>query len=271
VWFPWDTQKQAPGSEADLVTGFYGWGRPVASAILPDGSLLITDDAAGAIYRLRWAPSAVSAANGYPVIAPGSYAAVYGSGLSDRAASAGLPYPATLGGGSLTVTDSAGRALPASLVYVSPSQINFVLPDGLAEGSADVVLQSAAGARDLGYTDLRKVAPGLFSLNGSGSGDGALVALDAAGRQVGFPVDVSQGPVYLSLYGTGIRGAALSDVQVLLGDTAVPAMYAGAQGTFPGLDQVNVNLPASLAGAGEVSVRVLIGGVSSNSVTIRVR
>jgi uncharacterized protein (TIGR03437 family) len=271
VWFPWDALKQVPGTESDLVTGFEGWGRPVASAVMSDGSLLITDDSAGAIYRLRWAPSAVSAANGYPVIAPGSYAAVYGSGLSDGVASAGLPYPATLGGVSLTVTDAAGRALPASLVYVSPNQINFVLPDGLAEGSAHVVLQSAAGTRDLGSAEVRNAAPGLFSLNGSGSGEGAVVALDGEGHQVGLPVDVSQGPVYLSLYGTGIRGTGLGNVQVLIGDGSVPAMYAGPQGTLPGLDQVNVSLPASLAGAGDVDVRVLVGGVSSNSVTVRVR
>jgi uncharacterized protein (TIGR03437 family) len=270
VWFPWDPLKQAPGAESDLVTGFEGWGRPVASAVLADGSLLITDDSAGAIYHLRWAPSAVSATNGYPVVAPGSYSAIYGSGLTDRTATAGLPYPATLAGVSLTVTDSAGHAMPASLVYVSPAQINFVLPDGLAEGSAHVVLQSGTGARDLGFAELRSVAPGLFSLNGSGSGAGAVVALDADGHQVGFPVDVSQGPVYISLYGTGIRGAALSDVQVSIGDNSVPVMYAGAQGTFPGLDQVNVRLPVSLAGAGEVSVRLQVGGVSSNSVTIRV-
>ena len=276
VWYPFDALNQTPGAELDLVTGFEGWGRPVASAVLSDGSLLITDDSAGAIYRLNSAPSAVSAASGYPVVAPGSYASVYGSGFSDGTASAAAPYPETLGGVSLTVTDSTGHALPASLVYVSPSQINFVLPAGLAPGSAHLVLQSGASqgggaVRALGFTELRAVAPGLFSMDGSGRGPGAAVALDASGHQITFPVDVGQGAVYLSLYGTGIRGAALSDVHVLIGNTVVPVIYAGAQGTFPGLDQVNMKLPATLAGSGEVTVGVSVGTVSSNSVTIRIR
>lgn len=163
TYFPWDSIKQAPGTEADLITGFFGWGRPVAAAALPDGSLLVTDDMAGAVYRLRWAPSAVSAANGYPVIAPASYAAVYGSGLVSQTVSAVSPYPESLGGISLTVTDSNGQTLPAPLIYVSPSQINFLVPNGLSSGTAHLTLNTGSAgtgsSAPSGIWELRKSEP----------------------------------------------------------------------------------------------------------------
>jgi len=274
VWFPWDNLKQTAGVETDLVTSFTGWGRPVATAVLPDGTLLITDDAAGAIYRLRWNPSAISAASGYPIIAPGSYAAVYGSGLAGETAATGLPYPETLGGISLTITDAAGHGAAAPLVFVSASQINFLVPAGLSEGTARLTLTASNGqspARDLGSPELRTVAPGLFSKASNGIGEAVAVALDQDGNQLDFPIDLSGGTVYLSLFGTGIRAAGAGEVQVLIDGLPVPVLYAGAQPTFPGLDQINVKLPAELRGAGQVSVQVAAHGWVSNAVTIQVR
>ena len=47
-----------------------------------------------------------------------------------------------------------------------------------------------------------------------------------------------------------------------------PALYAGPQPQFPGLDQVNVPLSLSLRGAGVVNVTVTVDGVTSNPVQI---
>src|ERR1041385_563208 len=68
----------------------------------------------------------------------------------------------------------------------------------------------------------------------------------------------------ICLYGTGIRGAANGTVQVLVNGVSVPILYAGAQPTYPGLDQVNVALPPSLAGSGEVEVEVGTPDATSN-------
>ena len=259
AWFPWDSQRQAPGAESDLVTGFYAiGGRPVATAALPDGSLLITDDANGAIYRLHWAPSAVSAASGYPVIAPDSYASVYGAGFPDQISDAI----------ALNITDAAGQTAAATLVYVSATQINFLVPAGLKPGTAHLSLRTPAGVKDLGSPEIRAAAPGLFTSDGS---EAAAVALDANGKQLAFPVNVNPGPVYLSLYGTGIRGAASGDITVSVNGEAVPVFYAGAQSTLPGLDQVNVQLPASLSGTGQARVQLSAGGSTANPVTIRIQ
>jgi uncharacterized protein (TIGR03437 family) len=282
AWFPWNSTSQTPGDQIDLVAGFLSFGRPVASAVIGDGSLLITDDATGTIYQLTWAPSAVSAANGYAIVAPNSYAAVYGNGLVAQPTAAQAPYPATLGGASLSLVDSMGQSFAVSLVYVSPTQINFIVPDGVAPGTGHLTLRSGSTSQDLGAPEIRAIAPALFSLSGDGTGIAAATAADANGNPVPIssctsagcseiPIDVSGNGVNLSLYGTGVRGAANGTVQVLVNGNPLRVLFAGAQATYPGLDQINAALPSSLAGAGEVQIEVAIGGVTSNPVTILIK
>jgi uncharacterized protein (TIGR03437 family) len=69
----------------------------------------------------------------------------------------------------------------------------------------------------------------------------------------------------LVLYGTGI-GAGPYTAQI--GGVSLPVAYAGPQNQYPGLDQANINLPGSFAGAGQVNVVVTSGGVPANTVTI---
>jgi uncharacterized protein (TIGR03437 family) len=58
--------------------------------------------------------------------------------------------------------------------------------------------------------------------------------------------------VYLVLFGTGIRyRSSLSNVTVDIGGAFASVEYAGAQGTFSGVDQVNVRLQRSLARSGQ--------------------
>ncbi len=58
VYFPWNSTKQVPGEQADLVNGWLNeaegqmWGRPVDSAVDLQGNLLISDDYSGTIYKL---------------------------------------------------------------------------------------------------------------------------------------------------------------------------------------------------------------------------
>jgi glucose/arabinose dehydrogenase len=57
LWFPWETGSQTLGNQVNLVTGFQAangtrWGRPADAVPGPDGALYVTDDMAGAVYRL---------------------------------------------------------------------------------------------------------------------------------------------------------------------------------------------------------------------------
>ena len=76
---------------------------------------------------------------------------------------------------------------------------------------------------------------------------------------------------YLFLFGTGLRAAGTSGVTVTVGGTNVPVAFAGAQGTFAGLDQVNVVLPRSLAGSGNVTVQLTALGVPANAVQLTIQ
>lgn len=237
-------------------------------------------------------PSAVtSSAATTSSVAPNSFATLFGSNLASSTAQATtIPLPLSLGGASLTVTDSTGTSRPAGLVYASPTQINFVVPDGTASGAATI--KAANGASTQTFTvSVQNVVPALFSMNSTGTGVAAATATQtqASNPQLQSPVQVFQcspsagcasvpiqlgvdTPIYVSFYGTGIRGrSSLSNVHLTIDNISVPVQYAGPQPSYPGLDQVNVALPLSLRGAGESNVVLTVDGQVSNIVTISVK
>jgi uncharacterized protein (TIGR03437 family) len=74
------------------------------------------------------------------------------------------------------------------------------------------------------------------------------------------------------LAGSGIRGfSTLSAVRVRIGGTESSVLWAGPQGQLAGLDQVNVLVPKSLAGRGEVPIALTVDGKPANVVTVNVR
>ncbi|MBK9315371.1 MAG: hypothetical protein IPM55_14185 [Acidobacteria bacterium] len=77
---------------------------------------------------------------------------------------------------------------------------------------------------------------------------------------------------FLILFGTGIRSAgASSSVTATIGAIQVEALYAGPQNDFTGLDQINLKLPATLTGSGDVEIQLIASGMESNSVMIRIK
>jgi uncharacterized protein (TIGR03437 family) len=75
--------------------------------------------------------------------------------------------------------------------------------------------------------------------------------------------------LYIELYGTGIRGAA--SVQCFVSGESVPVLYAGSVAAYAGLDQVNISIPKSLAGVGDVRVYLVADGVASNAVDLTIQ
>jgi uncharacterized protein (TIGR03437 family) len=225
-------------------------------------------------------------------LAPASIASIFGSGLAaGSAAATTLVPPTTLADTSVTVKDILGAQRPAPLFYVGPTQINYVVPEGSAPGAVDITV--ASGSRVIATTSavIEAVAPGLFTANADGAGAAAAWAItvapdstqttqavarcgSAAGSCVTSPVDL--GPagtqVVLTLYGTGIRGrSAPGAVTAKIGGVDAPVLYAGSQTQYSGLDQVNVTLPRSLAGRGDVDVVLSVDGKTANTVKVNVR
>ena len=84
-----------------------------------------------------------------------------------------------------------------------------------------------------------------------------------------IPIDLSSDQVYLVLYRTGIRlRSTLTNVTASIGGTSLPLVYAGAQGSFAGLDQANILLPRTLTGRGEVDITLNVDGKISNVVRV---
>ena len=136
-----------------------------------------------------------------------------------------------------------------------------------------------------------QVAPALFSLAGNGSGLAAATAItvNAGNPRLQFPlplfdcstspctplpIDVGvDTPVFVTLYGTGLRnhGTSPDDVLVTINGTSVPVLYAGAQSEFAGLDQINLPILLSLRGSGMASIVVKVNQHPANTVTVDVQ
>lgn len=227
-----------------------------------------------------------SAASYTTPVAPDAIVVAYGSNLATTSISASLPLPITLAGTSVDVTDSAGVTRAALLFFVSPGQVNYLMPEGTAAGRATVKIFSGDGKRSAGTVDVATVAPGLFGQNSDGKGIAAANALriradgsqiyetvsrfDAAtNTYVPEDIDISNDPVYLILYGTGLRRA--TTVTVRIGGIDVPAQFFGAQQSNVGTDQINVLLPKSLIGRKTLDVQVLADGKTSNVVQVSIQ
>jgi uncharacterized protein (TIGR03437 family) len=233
-------------------------------------------------------PSITSAATqSITAIAPGSLAFALGQGLA-----AGIPgeilgpAPTTFDGTSVSIVDSAGNSSAAPLLFVSPWQVTFQVPSGVAAGPAQVKVNASGITQTASNIQVAKVAPALFTLNGVGlaaasairvSADGTQTvepayALNSAGSFSASPINMGAATdqVYLVLFGTGIAAAGASGVTVTVAGVNAPVLYAGSGG-FAGVDQVNVQLPSSLAGKGNVNIQVTASGTLANSVQVTIQ
>lgn len=232
--------------------------------------------------------SIVSAANFSTKVASESLASGFGTVLAtSRNTATSFPLPTTLGGTIVRLRDSLGATRDAPLFFISPTQVNFQIAPGLQNGTVSVTVINGANQNSIGNFMLERVAPGLFTANGNGTGPAAaavlriksngaqsyepVVRLDTAtGKFVTVPIDLSNASdqVFLLLFGTGIRfRSALSGVTVSIGGIPQQVTFADKQGGQVGLDQINVRL-SGLAGRGEVDAFVTVDGQRSNTVRL---
>jgi uncharacterized protein (TIGR03437 family) len=225
-------------------------------------------------------------------VASESIIAAFGANLATRSEAASrLPLPTELAGTFLKVRDSAGLERDASLFFVSPGQVNYLVPAGTQNGLATVTVTSADGTISTGTLNIATVAPGLFTANANGRGVAAAVLLRVkadnsqsyeliarfdATQNLFVPIPVDLGPetdrVFVLLFGTGIRGrSGLNAVMVRIGDATADVNFAGPAGELAGLDQVNALIPRSLIGRGLVDIVLTVDGKAANTVTIQIK
>ena len=192
-------------------------------------------------------------------MAPGSFATVFGQNLCGQTAAAQLDsngmYPTTLGGCSVAINGTA-----AMIQYVASGQMNFVVPQNMGFGAARVVIDSGAQMINSSMT-IGPAGPGVFSLNGTGMGNGAMV-LSTTWQMGPFSTTTNGQPTPVSIFMTGMDLSVKPVITV--GGMAMEATFYGNAPGYPGLQQMNMMLPASMAGVGRVPVMVTSNGQTSN-------
>lgn len=219
----------------------------------------------------------VNAASFAATLSPGAIAAAFGGNLATRTESASfVPLPTNLAGTTVRVIDSRNVEHAASLFFVSSGQVNYLIPDKAALGAAQIVITSGSGEISRGQLQLVNSAPAIFTTAYTGRGlpvalttyDGvfyeSVVNTDGSAKSVN--AGSSWRPNYLLLFGTGLR--SVNGLRVRIGGTEITPLYAGEQGSFAGLDQVNLMLPSNVSG-GTADITLFAEGRASNTVQLK--
>jgi uncharacterized protein (TIGR03437 family) len=231
----------------------------------------------------------VSAASYSTLIARDSIAAGFGEQFTSRTETSNVtPLPTSLAGVNVRILDSAGVEHQAPLFFASPTQVNYLVPPNVALGTASVMVNTAGGLVSQQGIEVQATAPGLFTANSNGQGVAAAVAVkvksdgsqtsqllfkcgSAPGTCTAAPVDLGSATddVIVQLFGTGIRGrSSLSQVRATLDGINADVLYAGPQGQFSGLDQINVRIPKTLGSNRLVEIAVTVDGKPANRATM---
>jgi uncharacterized protein (TIGR03437 family) len=241
-------------------------------------ALLAVCPVAGADGSVRAAPSystasiVNAASNISGALAPNTIATVYGTELAyvTKALSGDevtTRLPTAIGGTGVRVL--VGGIL-AGLYYVSPGQVNFLVPAVLVAGPSEVVILLDGRPGPTVRTTIQAAAPALF-LQEVGWAvatrpDGSIVSKESPAR----PGDV------IVLYGTGFgqtarplsdglipRAAAeierASEAKVMIAGKALEraaAFYIGVTPGFAGLYQINLRVPPDVGENPEIAIEI---------------
>jgi uncharacterized protein (TIGR03437 family) len=200
------------------------------------------------------------------VVAPGTFISIYGAGLAAAALQESTAaFPTTLGGAQVLVN---GSAIP--LQYVSPTQINAVFPTAVS-GLVTLTVTQATGQNTVNVLT-QPAAPAVFTSNGT-----AASALNAVTGAVVSPAAPLHGGDYVSLFLTGLGATTLgvgglqyANIQptvTVAGETCA-LQFAGLSPQFPGVDQINCQIPTGLGTNAAAPIVVTSNAQASNTATL---
>ena len=222
--------------------------------------------------------AASSAPPGNP-IAPGQFISLYGTGLAKSTQAGTPPYPATLNGVTVLINNKA-----APLHFVSAGQINALVPYSTTGGSATIVVQNSGANSNTVTVPVAATAPGVYSLDGSGSGGGSILHADFGLVNAARPAAPGE-TVLVYLTGMGAVSPAVADgtsgvagqlyvaasATVLVAGKQATVIYNGLAPGFPGLYQLNVTLPSFLSASGNLPLAILTSNAYHDQVDIPIR
>ena len=233
--------------------------------------------------------TAVTSAASYDVaIAPGQIVVVWGSHLGPDIAA-----PLQVDGNGMVSTSTGGvrvlfDGVPAPMVYALSAQCSAVVPYFGATKATTHVQVEYQGVRSLPVEfPVGGTAPGLFTMDFSGKGRGAILNED--GVTVNSPSAPAHPGSIVVLWGTGegitdppgvdgrpavdVLPKPVAQVSVQIGGLPAAVEYAGAApGTMPGLFQINARISPDVPAGDSVPVSVKVGNLTSQAgVTVAVR
>ena len=208
--------------------------------------------------------AASSAPPGNP-ISPGEFITLYGTGLAKSNQTAAPPYPASLNGVSVSINNK-----PAPLYFVSPGQLNVLVPFATTGPTATIVVQNNSVNSNTVTVPVAATSPGIYSLDQSGSGGGAILHADYSLVSAAKPAAAGETVlIYLTGLGavtptlsdgtagtTGTLYRADTDLVVYVGGQQATVAFKGQAPGFPGLYQLNVTLPQGLKGPGNLPLAI---------------
>jgi uncharacterized protein (TIGR03437 family) len=215
-------------------------------------------------------------------LAPGSIVSLFGSQLAPGVFSAAfLPLPVTLGGTQVLLGTT-----PIPLLYVSPAQINAILPFGAAIGPNQISVvypgPNGAIASNAISVSIVTAAPGIFT-NGTGAG----IFVKANNTVVSAANPAARGSV-VTFYAVGLGAVAppvadgaaalpapnlsfaMVQPAVNIGGVDATVQFAGLAPGFAGLYQINAYVPTGISPDSSTLVTLRVGLAVSNTVTIAV-
>jgi minor extracellular serine protease Vpr len=295
--------SEGPGSvpltitEASTTTDNYGFAYATVTIGAQTGTYIVNASGGGQSYQFSGSVSpqptvssggVVNAANSTSPVAPGSYVSIYGSNLSnvtDEDYSA-VRLPLSMDQVTVSFDAAASGGLPAisvpgHIVYVSPNQVNIQVPwelQGYSSAKMKVTLYEF-GFGNVVTVPIASYTPAMF-------GSTIAAAENAVTGQVITAANPAARGSVISLFCNGLgpvnnqpasgdsAGVPLSTTKttatVTIGGTSANVTFSGLAPGFPGLYQVNVQVPSSIP-AGNQQVIVSIGGVSSPALTLPVQ
>jgi uncharacterized protein (TIGR03437 family) len=216
-------------------------------------------------------------------VAAGSIAAVFGSNLAiGQASSPAEPLLMTLAQSSFAIN---GQGAP--LFFAMASQVNLQIPWELAGQTQTTVIATVNGiASNTETAAMATFAPGIFTTNNSGGGQGAILIAPTA--QLAAPGSAVPAGGYVSIFCTGLgpvsnqpaTGSAgpsnplartLTTPTVTIGGVGALVTYSGLAPTLVGVYQVNALVPLGVAPGNAVTLVIGMGSAMSNTVTIAVQ
>jgi uncharacterized protein (TIGR03437 family) len=198
----------------------------------------------------------VNSASYGPAIAAGGFASIFGGSLAagEVAQPATSNFPTTLANVLVTV-----NGILARLSYVSDGLINFVVPGNISPGPAQLLVQTPLGISAPVTIQIAAHGPGVFFIPPTNAG-----AVLIAGPYILTQQQPAKAGDYLAIFCTGLGANPVASVTI--GGVPVPVTYAGTT-VIPGLEQVNVLLPAGLP-HGQQDLVLTVNGITANSVHV---